>query len=165
MTANCATIPRVELEIIRGQARRKQRAVNVPAFLIGASRECDLVLGDSQFAEVHAYLIVHAGGVSIRHLGFGPNLIVNGKQMARATLNDGDRLSTGPYEFVIHIADEPSIDDTPAVVTKLPVGGWQAAPATIDMNGLTAAAQLIAEIRLALKSPPCVAHRSRRAAS
>jgi pSer/pThr/pTyr-binding forkhead associated (FHA) protein len=165
VTLQSATLPRVELEIVRGQARRKQRPVNVPAFLIGASRDCDLVLGDSQFAEVHAYLIVHAGGVSIRHLGSGPELIVNGQEVARATLKDGDRLRTGPYEFVIHIADQASIDDSHPPAMQLPVGNWQEVETTAGMKSVTAAAQLLTDIRAALKRHEHDAYRPTRAAS
>jgi pSer/pThr/pTyr-binding forkhead associated (FHA) protein len=158
-------LPRVELEIVRGQARRKRRPVNVPAFLIGASQDCDLVLGDAQFAEVHAYLIVHAGGVSIRHLGFGPELLINGEQIARASLQDGDRLCTGPYEFVITIRDELSGSAGPIPIMESPMSGWTSNSRKADVKSLTSAAQLLSDIRLAIASPQYVARNQQLAAS
>ena len=47
-----ARLPTVELEIMRGQARRRVRRVAAPIFLIGTANDCDLVLGDPRFPEV-----------------------------------------------------------------------------------------------------------------
>ena len=46
-------LPKVEIEIVRGRARNMVRPVTVPVYLIGAANDCDLVLGDPQFSEVH----------------------------------------------------------------------------------------------------------------
>lgn len=96
--------PRVELEITRGHARHKVRRVSVRAYLIGTASDCDLVLGDVRFPQVHAYLLRGPAGATIRWLGQGPELTVNG-HVAHASmpLADGDLVRTGTYEFRVHL--------------------------------------------------------------
>jgi len=89
----------VKLEIRRGRANNLVREVTTPVFLIGTAGDCDMVLGDPQFPQVHTYLFVSERGVSLRHLGIGPDLTVNGRVVHSAWLEDGDRIRTGPYEF------------------------------------------------------------------
>jgi hypothetical protein len=96
-------LPEVALEIVRGQARQRLRPVAATAFLIGAANDCDLVLGDHRFADVHSYLFRRPGQVTLRRLGFEPELSVNGQVVDFVSLADGDRIRTGPFEFRIHI--------------------------------------------------------------
>lgn len=144
-------LPRVMLEIVRGRARRLVRRIAPPVFLIGAAADCDLVLADEQFPDAFAYVYVTATGVSIRHLGSRPDLLVNGEMVESALLDDGDRLQMGPYEFQINIhACDPR------------GGGIRAhdedgATVPYDLLGLdTAAGQvhhLLAEIRQSVPMP------------
>lgn len=96
----------VELEILRGRTRHKKRPVAAPAFLIGRADDCDLVLGDPQFPELYAYLRQSATGVTLRQIGGGPPLTLNGRPIERATLADGDRIRSGSYEFQLHIRQQ-----------------------------------------------------------
>jgi hypothetical protein len=106
----------VELEIVRGRARRKRRPVAVPAYLIGRAADCDLVLADERFPEAFAYILVRGQQVLLRHLGFAPALTVNGVVVTQAPLQDGDLLKTGPYEFRVHIRPvEDGHKDSPQV--------------------------------------------------
>jgi len=98
-------LPQVGLEIVRGKASRRIREVSPPVFLIGAAEDCDLVLGDLRFPEAYAYLYVTIRGVSVRHLGEGPELYVNGELTESALLADGDILELGAYEFQVHIEE------------------------------------------------------------
>ena len=105
--------PRVELEIVRGRARNKRRPVAGKAYLIGAAEDCDLVLGDPQFPQVAAYVLRGPQGVSIRWLGVGPELTINGQVATESTVvADQDLVRMGPYEFRFHIAGlrRPPID-------------------------------------------------------
>jgi pSer/pThr/pTyr-binding forkhead associated (FHA) protein len=95
--------PSVELQILRGRTRFKRRPVAAPAYLIGSAPDCDLVLGDPQFPEVYAYLRRTDEGVTLRRLEHGPELTVNGQPVKRRRLADGDRIRTGPYEFLVHV--------------------------------------------------------------
>jgi hypothetical protein len=96
-------LPKVGLEIVRGRARNKIREVRGGAFLIGSAADCDLVLGDTRYAEVHSYLLLSPERVTIRHLGFGPGLSVGGQDVTWAALSNNDQLQTGPYEFRVRI--------------------------------------------------------------
>ena len=95
--------PKVELEIRRGHTRQLLCEVRSAAFLIGAAPDCDLVLGDPRFAEVHSYLFLSPARVTVRHLGFGPGLSVAGQDVTFATLRHNDELRIGPYEFRVRI--------------------------------------------------------------
>lgn len=95
--------PRVELEIRGGRARNLVRAIDGPVYMIGSARDCDLVLGDPAFPEVHSYLYVRSDGVSLRHLGEGPQVAVSDTPVQSVRLRDGDVIRTGPFEFQIHI--------------------------------------------------------------
>jgi pSer/pThr/pTyr-binding forkhead associated (FHA) protein len=103
-----ARLPRVEIEILRGRARDLVREVTFPVFLIGTADDCDLVLGDARFSEVHAYLYVTKDGVSLRHLGGGPEVRVQGRPVHQAHLADGDWIRTGPYTFRVCIDGAPA---------------------------------------------------------
>lgn len=99
-------LPRVTLEIVRGKARRLLRRVSPPVFVIGSAADCDLVLADERFPEAYAYVYVTSRGVTLRHLGAPPELLVNGCVVQSAMLDDGDRLAMGDYEFQINITVE-----------------------------------------------------------
>jgi predicted component of type VI protein secretion system len=102
-----AATGQVSLEIVRGRARNKLRSVEARAFLIGSATDCDLVLGDPHFPPVHAYLLRSLEATSIRWLGSGPALSINGREAIESEpLADQDLIRTGPYEFRVHI--EPS---------------------------------------------------------
>jgi len=148
---------RVELEIVRGQAQRRRRPVVSPAFLIGSSCECDLVLSAAQFAEVYACLVVRRSGVTVRQVGEGPAMHINGQPSADAKLRDGDRLVAGPFEFIVHIS--------PASTTVAPKTGpiespaasrWRTAQHINEPDALQAAAKLIEDIRVALQERPAM---------
>ena len=76
----------VELQITVGRARQRVRHVTGPVFLIGSSMDCDLILGDPLVPAVHSYILLTATEVRIRHLGFAPDLRVNGTQRELVTL-------------------------------------------------------------------------------
>ena len=89
----------VDLTIHRGRAQRLVRSVTGPVFTIGAAETCEMVLGDIQFPDVHSYVCIRAGVVSMRYLGEGPTVTVNGREVRWGELLDGDRIRTGPFEF------------------------------------------------------------------
>lgn len=104
-------LPHVALEILRGSARHKLRQVRTPVFLIGAAADCDLVLGDPLFPAVHTYLYVRTDGVSLRYLGEGPDLCVNGRRIESTPVGHGDLLQLGSYEFRLHVHGSTGTDD------------------------------------------------------
>jgi pSer/pThr/pTyr-binding forkhead associated (FHA) protein len=108
-------LPEVSLEIVRGAAQRRMRLVKPPVYLIGSAADCDLVLGDASFPAVHTYLYVTATGISCRHIGEGPKLLVNQQAIEAGRLADGDRLRLGSYEFVVHVHGVPAGDERGSV--------------------------------------------------
>src|SRR5262245_27388819 len=98
------TLPKVELEITRGRARRRIRPIDGLAFLIGAAEDNDLVLADPQFPESHSYLLRSPLGLTLCWLGEGPEITVDAAPvLSTALVPDGARLRTGPYEFRVRL--------------------------------------------------------------
>lgn len=117
-TSRRPPLPRVELEITRGTARRRRRRVVGRTYLIGAAADCDMVLADARFPVVHAYLLRDVRGAKVRWLGHGPELTVNGRlAVGSVRLHDGDRIRTGAYELRIHVdasvAEPPRVEAPP----------------------------------------------------
>jgi pSer/pThr/pTyr-binding forkhead associated (FHA) protein len=147
--------PHVSLHIVRGQARERVRHVNTPAFLIGSASDCDLVIGDLQFPRVSAYLIVHSSGVFARHLGFEPEMIVNGRQATRVALHDGDRLQLGPYEFIVGIERRRTDPEHGrSSLGSLPVGALNRLARESDTDVVATVSRLIEDVRQALGLAP-----------
>jgi hypothetical protein len=142
-------LPRVELQILRGRARNKLRRIEVPVFLIGSARDCDLVLADADFPDVHTYLYVNRGGVSVRRIAESPALSVDGREVQAAAIVDGQKLQIGRYEFAIRI-DHPlklrSPEDEPDPAERT---GCCEIPA--EHPGLSLVRALLDDIRTALK--------------
>lgn len=113
--------PRVELEILRGRAKNKIRRVDVPVFLIGSASDCDLVLADKLFPEVHTYLYVTPEGVSVRRLGTGPDLMIDDQVVQSSPVADGQVLRVGKYEFAVHVATGSKRDVAPVQEASPPV--------------------------------------------
>jgi hypothetical protein len=96
-------LPKVQLAISRDHAKLETREIRAAVFLMGSAPDCDLVLGDPQFAEVHSYLLVSPQRVTVRHLGFGPRLRVAGQDVTWAVLRHNDHLCFGPYALQVRI--------------------------------------------------------------
>ena len=144
---------KVALEILRGRAVRKLRPVEGPAFLIGSASDCDLVLGDTRFPEVHSYLRLSDENVTIRHLGFSPDLLVNGKPATHTSLREGDVIQMGPYHFGVHIGLLTESDEQRRREKE------KAEPArpsylSIDGMGVSKSRSLLSDIRTALDAQP-----------
>ncbi len=97
--------PRVALEITRGRVQQRIRPVRGRVFLIGTASDCDLVLGDLAFPEAYAYLFVQDSHIAVRRLGSGPELMVAGEVIEAAEVQNGDRISFGPFEVRVVIED------------------------------------------------------------
>ncbi len=97
--------PRVALEITRGRVQQRIRPVRGRVFLIGTASDCDLVLGDLTFPEAYAYLFVQDAHIAVRRLGSGPELLVSGEVVESAEVQNGDKISFGPFEVRVVIED------------------------------------------------------------
>jgi hypothetical protein len=95
--------PAVSLIIGRGDTPHPVRPIDKPLFVIGRAPDCDLVLGDSQIADFHAYILRRGGHITLRHLGAAPNVTVNQRWLRWGEIRHGDRIRTGPYEFTLRV--------------------------------------------------------------
>jgi len=100
-----------QLTITQGKTAWPHRPMRQRVFTIGGGSECDLVLGDPQFPEIHCYLWFRDGELRLRALTDQPLLTVNGEAVEVVTLNSGDRIRTGPYQWVVEIAEDSPGDD------------------------------------------------------
>lgn len=148
-------VPEVSVEIVRGRARQRRRPVDSAAYLIGAAPDCDLVLAAPRFPEVYAYLLHGPQGVAIRHLGFVPELKVNGKSVSSAGLSDGDHLELGPFELRVHIqssrSDGQRLDEVSAFESQFSRSDSAASLPEDDIRRHVS--QLMRDIRQALDEP------------
>jgi predicted component of type VI protein secretion system len=142
-------LPQVELQILRGRARNRLRRIEVPVFLIGSARDCDLVLADADFPEVHTYLYVNRGGVSVRRIAESSPLKVDGREVQSATIVDGQKLQIGRYEFAVRI-DRPLKLRTPDEESQPLTRDSEVAIPT-EHSGLSLVRALLDDIRAALK--------------
>lgn len=149
--------PQVELVIVHGRARETRRKVAGPVFMIGAARDCDLVLADARFPDVHSYIYVRREGVSVRHLGDGPGVEVDGRPVHMTRLVHGDQLRMGPYTFELRIAWPPGVRGDEQQTAAAWEGGesWSDEDDGVDA-GWRAAQQLLADLRLLTGQSPAL---------
>jgi hypothetical protein len=148
-----ANLPKVQLEIQRGKAKNLVRQVTGPVYLVGSARDCDLVLGDPQFPQAFAYIFVNESGVTLRRLGVGPDVTVNGSVIEAIGLEDGDRIRTGPFEFHVRI-DQPVRNGGSSAVTPTRERKARASEVRRKLAG-PRVEQLLADIHHAM-FPPAV---------
>ena len=94
----------VDLRILRGAARDRFRRVHSPAYMIGSAPDCDLVLEDLQYSKIYAYIFRTPTQAVIQRVGSGPPILLEGKPVSKSTLNSGDVIRTGPFEFEVWIS-------------------------------------------------------------
>jgi hypothetical protein len=73
----------------------KRTVVTGDPFVIGRSRECDLVLDDPNVSRRHAELRREDGGWAVRDLGSTNGIKLNGQRSRGGRLNPGDEITLG----------------------------------------------------------------------
>jgi pSer/pThr/pTyr-binding forkhead associated (FHA) protein len=73
----------------------KRTVVSGDPFVIGRSRECDLVLDDPNVSRQHAELRREDGGWAVHDLGSTNGIKLNGKRSRGGRLNPGDEITLG----------------------------------------------------------------------
>ncbi len=87
----------VELDSASGDELRY--SLDRPGYSIGRSGENDLVLADASVSKQHAVLIQTDGQWSVEDRESRNGVFVNGEQVTRASLSDGDLLRLGKHEL------------------------------------------------------------------
>ena len=103
------------VEICRGRTQFPRRPIAGSRFLIGAGSNCHLQLGGEGMPFLHSLIAVESGAVIVEAFVPHPELQVNGEPVRTAELRDGDRVSLGAFEFILHgrpVADSAQADES-----------------------------------------------------
>src|SRR5690606_13214411 len=65
------------------------------SIVLGRSRDCDVVLADTNVSRRHAELVRHGGGFVLRDLDSTNGSLVNGRRVREAPVTAGDVLTLG----------------------------------------------------------------------
>lgn len=86
---------------------------------LGAGKDCDLVLDESDLGAKHAEIRVRPGlGIFMRDLGSKSGTTVNGLQVRDAVLFTGDQLSFQQNRFVLEAPGMPTRKDQPTLTSS-----------------------------------------------
>ena len=114
---------RVKLTVSRGSNKGKSFDVNVPQFVIGRAKGCQLRPQSDAISRQHCVISVTEDAVTIRDLGSRNGTIVNGETTEGThTLADGDELRVGPLHLTIGLSTDvektPKPSDSETVVAS-----------------------------------------------
>jgi pSer/pThr/pTyr-binding forkhead associated (FHA) protein len=83
----------------------KRLVVPADGAVVGRSRDCDVVLADSNVSRHHARIAPAPGGWSIEDLGSTNGVRINGRQIAdRQALRSGDHVEFGTVQARFEVA-------------------------------------------------------------
>jgi len=104
------------VEYLDGSTEKQQKVG--AATVVGRAPTCDVVVNDSSVSRRHAQLSVEAGVCTVEDLGSRNGTYVNGQQIDRAQLNDGDRVVLGQFPLKLRsvASDNIILDDDDAAV-------------------------------------------------
>jgi serine/threonine protein kinase len=81
----------------------KQVRLFTPSTVIGRSAECDLVVKAPDVSKRHCRILLAAGQVVVEDLDSSNGTYLNGEQIERAELHDGDELDLGGHVFKVKV--------------------------------------------------------------
>src|SRR5713226_463521 len=118
-------LPTVRLEVRAGTRRPLTHEVSDAGFLIGSVPGCDLRLPGADLPPVVCLITRHAGGASLRKLLPTQPVLVNGQPVTVSPLVQGDRVTLGAVEILVHCQPPSDSPGTPAVplISSPSVGG------------------------------------------
>jgi Protein of unknown function (DUF3662)/FHA domain len=96
--------PEPQKEVVSLTVAGRTHEVTKPSVVIGRSREADVRLSDVNVSRRHAELRQEGTAYWIVDLGSTNGLEVNGEQVDRKRLRDGDRITLGSTEVVFGLA-------------------------------------------------------------
>ena len=85
------------------KASGKQVRLTAPVTVIGRASECDLILRSSDISKRHCQILLEDGFAVVEDLRSANGTFVNGKQINRQRLRDGDRLDIAAHSFGIRL--------------------------------------------------------------
>jgi predicted component of type VI protein secretion system len=81
-------------------------------FLVGKSKQCEIVIGDPHISDVQAKVKAQNNRYFIKNLGQSP-IAVNGQKTAGKFLNSGDEIAMGKTKFLIQLSKEDNQSPQP----------------------------------------------------
>jgi serine/threonine protein kinase len=96
-----AALPEVRLIARGGKAVR----LSGPATVIGRAQECDLVLKSADVSKRHCRIVVQPDQVIVEDLASSNGTFVNGEQIDRVKLADGDELEIAGHIFRVRVVE------------------------------------------------------------
>jgi hypothetical protein len=92
-------VPKAELEI---PSERRRMELRAEAFTIGRDPQSDIVVHDRRVSRKHAEIRLRLGRFTLYDLQSTNGTYVNGRRVTEVVLADGDRVSIGGTEIVLH---------------------------------------------------------------
>lgn len=104
---------RVKLTVNRGSNAGKAFDVNVPQFVIGRAKGCQLRPQSDAISRQHCVICVTEESVTIRDLGSRNGTIVNEEKIEGTyTFSDGDELRVGPLHLTVNLLADAKTEKT-----------------------------------------------------
>jgi hypothetical protein len=92
--------PEPERELVTLTVGGKKQEITSPRVVLGRSRECDVRIADVNVSRRHAELLQEGATYWISDLGSTNGVVVNGREVERERLRDGDRITLGSTDIV-----------------------------------------------------------------
>src|SRR3954471_21081090 len=96
-------MPEVHLELRQATGRTHRYELSTLEFLVGSVPGCDLRLPGADLPPLFCLLTRHPHGLRLRKLAPTQLLLLNGSTVQNADLQDGDRLTLGATDVLIHL--------------------------------------------------------------
>ncbi|HDS09180.1 MAG TPA: FHA domain-containing protein [Firmicutes bacterium] len=86
---------RGKLKVLNGRLKDREFPVNKQFFTIGRSNDCCISLNDKRVSRIHAQLVESMGKEILEDLGSRNGTVVNGRNVTKKILADGDVIQIG----------------------------------------------------------------------
>ncbi len=95
--------------VIRGAMAGSVRLMSPGNFSIGRSAECEFIIAnDPKCSRKHAVVTWTRSGYEVQNLAESNAILVNGKEVSRHLLRDGDLLTVGATELQFNLTTQPN---------------------------------------------------------
>lgn len=104
-----------ELVVHNGRLRGTRRPLASALTLIGRDPLCEFHLNVEGVEPLHCALVQSPIGFLVRDLGSAAGTLVNGERVQEILLHQGDLLSVGPFQFVVHLPESRELASSAAL--------------------------------------------------
>ncbi|WP_068163426.1 FHA domain-containing protein [Rhodococcus phenolicus] len=113
----------IRADDLRPAPRRRPRPPDTGGRTVGRDRTCDIVVSDVLASRTHAALYTGPSGLEIEDLGSVNGTFVGGEPVTRTLLHDGDVVTIGNTDLVVHGDNLVPRQDEPSPTVGLRVQG------------------------------------------